>query len=85
MIVMELAITLSLILLIIYFLFVKGLFWKLILGFFGWIGLNTYLASNTTWGKNTVITILDYNISWAVFIPSLLIILVMATTRIKEE
>lgn len=82
---MDFVITLSLIILIIYFLFVKGLFFKLLICIFGWIGLNTYLSNNTTWGNKTVIILLGYNISWAIFIPSLLVILAMATTSVNNE
>lgn len=67
-----------------YLLFIKGILWKSILGIFGWIGLYTYLNNATSFGNKTFMTIVEYDISWSIIIPTVLIILAMGTTTIKD-
>lgn len=67
-----------------YILLVKGLLWKLILLIFGWVGLHMYLENVFPGSKSCVINILQYNISWSIFIPSLIVMLAMMTTRIGD-
>lgn len=81
---MEILFLASIILFILYLLFVKGFLWKLIIAIFGWIGMNSFLESKFYSSKNTFMTILNYSVSWSIFIPTLIIILAMATTSVKE-
>jgi len=75
---------LCMILLAIYLLLVKGLLFKLIIGVFGWFGLNYYL-NTTNFGKQVFMNVLGYDLSWAVIIPSILILLSMQTITMKES
>ena len=66
-----------------YLLFIRGYFWKLIIFFFGWIGLYTFLSTRYDAGDSTFMNILGHDISWAVFIPTVIVILAMATTKVE--
>lgn len=76
---------LGFVLLALYLLFIKGILWKLIFLAAGWgyiyITLEKYIPDS----KLTVLTFLNCNISWSIFIPSLLVIFAMATTRVKDD
>lgn len=65
----------------IYYLFIEGWLWKLILsaaGWFGiWIGLQIYYPAS----KTICLTFNDYQFSWAAVIPTIIIIMAMACTK----
>jgi len=77
-------IIIGLIILAIYLLFVRGYLWKIIVFIFGWAGLHSFLSSNYEFGNTTFMTILGFNISWAIIIPTIILILAAATTKMKE-
>lgn len=77
-------ICIGLVALAIYLLFIEGIFWKLIVLFFGWIGLYSYLERSFPASKATFMTIMGCHISWSILIPTVIVILAMATTRVKE-
>lgn len=78
-------IVLGIILLAVYLLFVKGLLWKLILFAAGWGYLYITLEKYVPSSKQTVLTFLNCNVSWSAFVPSLIVILAMATTRVQDD
>lgn len=66
---------------IIYFLYVlivRGTLWRIIIAFFGWIGM--YLVLATIPGCREY-PLHNDSITWAALIPTLVILLAMATTR----
>lgn len=69
-----------LVLYILYLLLVKGALWKLILAFFGWIGLYIFLAQFPGCREYPL-----HNdaITWAALIPTVVVLLAMLST--KEE
>jgi len=74
----------GIILLALYFFFIEGVLWKLIILTAGWICIYSYLNAAFPSSKETFMSVLGINISWSIFVPSLLVILAMATTRVKE-
>ena len=73
-----LAIALLITLYIIYVLLVKGLLWKIILGTFGWLGMYWYLQSIQTFHAHPFN---NDTFSWAVVIPSVIVLLAMSYTK----
>lgn len=74
-------ITLLVIIYFIYALFIKGILWRLILGIFGLWGINVFLETHFENSKNTCMTIMSYSFSWAVVIPTIILLLTLATTK----
>jgi hypothetical protein len=65
---------------VLYVLLIKGLLWKIILAIFGWLGL--YWCLSGVDGLSTSgITVSNYVISWAVVLPSVLVMLAMMYTK----
>jgi len=76
---------LGFVLLALYLLFIKGILWKLILFAAGWGYLYITLEKYFPASKATFMNVLGANIPWSVFVPSIIVILAMATTRVKED
>lgn len=66
---------------ILWALFIRGVLFKGILAVFGFIGVRAFLLTNIPASHQEVMNILGCSITWAGFIPTLLILLALATTR----
>lgn len=64
-----------------YFLFVKGYLWKLLILIFGFFGLHLFLDKYLPESNSTLLIILNHEISWAIVVPAILVILVLATSK----
>ena len=73
-----LAIILIVIIYFLYVLLVKGLLWKIILGIFGWLGMYWYLNTFEAFHE---FPFNNDTISWAVAIPTIIVLLAMAYTK----
>lgn len=67
---------------IIYILLIKGLLWKIIFVIFGWGAIYNYLSTISIF-KVCPINISGYTFSWAIIVPTILVLLVLLYT--KEE
>lgn len=65
----------------IYLLFIKGLFWKIIIFIFAWAGMYNFLHERL-FGQISILSVLGYNITLDILIPTLIIIFGMAATKI---
>lgn len=65
-------------------LFIKGFLFKIILFISGWFGMWHYLNTYQEWSHN-VINILGLSISFAILLPTILVICAMATTPVIKE
>lgn len=68
-----------------YYLFIKGYLFKLVLAGFGIFGMYFVLANYVAGADATLVTIAGQNISWAIGIPILFIIGAMATTKVVSN
>ena len=66
---------------ILYVLLVKGLLWKLILAAAGWFGLFIGLRIYLPESKNVCLILSGHSFSWAVVIPTAVILLAMLCTK----
>lgn len=72
-------------LIVIFFLYqllVKGILWKLIVAIFGWFGMFVALINYVPVSKQLCITISNYKFSWAEIIPTVIILLAMAYSKL---
>lgn len=65
-----------------YYLFIKGYLFRLILAAFGIFGMYWFLANYVSGTNSTLLTISNFNISWAIGIPFLFLVTVLATTKV---
>jgi hypothetical protein len=63
-----------------YVLLVKGLLWKIIFVIFGWATIWFYLKTIPAF-QVCPLTISDYTFSWALIVPTVLVMLVLAHTK----
>jgi len=66
---------------ILYQLFVKGLLFKIIVGFFGWLGMYWAMNQYMSGAHNCLITISNYHFSWAEVVPTVIVLCAMAFTK----
>lgn len=64
---------------ILWVLLIQGVLWKLILLGFGWFGLYNFLSLQYHLDKETPFK--DNYMSWAAIVSTILVILVLATTK----
>jgi hypothetical protein len=64
-------------------LFIKGLFWKLIVAVFGWIGMYACMCVYN-FDKNVLVSIGDSHFSTAAVVPTIIVALAMMTTSIED-
>ncbi len=64
---------------VLWVLLVKGALWKLILGGFGWFGVYMFLSIQFHLDRESPFK--DNSMSWAAIIPTILVILVLASTK----
>jgi hypothetical protein len=76
---MVFAIGMLIVIYLLWVLLVKGALWKIILGAFGWFGLYVFLS--TQWHLDKESPFKDNFMSWAAIIPTVLVLLVMASTK----
>ena len=62
-----------------YYLFIKGWAYKILFVVFGWLGMYAFLAYNNFTQK--ALEINGHAISWAVLIPSILLFLLLITSK----
>lgn len=65
---------------IMYQLLIKGLLWKIIFVIFGWGAIWFYLKTIPAF-QVCPLTISDYTFSWALIVPTVLVMLVFAHTK----
>jgi energy-coupling factor transporter transmembrane protein EcfT len=66
---------------ILWLFLIKGFLWKLLLAIGGWFGIFAILSIYVPPSTNTLLTIGSTNFSWAEVIPTIIILLAMATTK----
>jgi hypothetical protein len=66
---------------LIWLLLVKGIIWKALLFFGGWVGIYCVLMAKFPVTAHTAIIIADSNFSWATVVPTVICILALAHTR----
>jgi hypothetical protein len=70
-------------------LFVSGWFYKIVLFIAGWIGLYVMCAAWLDCGQSTAVTVGTghhaQSYSWAFIIPTIVCLLALATTRVKDD
>jgi hypothetical protein len=66
---------------ILYFLLVKGYLFKLIILIFGFLGLYWFLETYIPASKQKLIEIAQYDISWSICVPVVLVVLLLLTTK----
>jgi hypothetical protein len=62
-------------------LIVQGLIWKIIVGAFGWVGMYVAIAEFLPELNNTYIIIGHNRISWAIMIPSFILMMAMLYSK----
>jgi len=62
-----------------YVLVIKGAIWRLLVGFFGWVGMCAFLLSIFPSSKNTCLTFLSTNFSWAEVLPAIIVMLAVSS------
>jgi hypothetical protein len=78
---MILWIVLLVVLYLIWILLFKGLLWKILLFFGGWVGIYVLLRANLPDSLHTAVTIAGHDLSWAFVVPSVICILCLANTK----
>jgi hypothetical protein len=69
-----------------YKMFVDGWLWKIILFFAGWVGMDVLLRVYAEGSKNTAITFSNgASLAWAELIPTVICLLALMTTRVKDD
>lgn len=68
-----------------YFLFIRGFFFRGVIWFFGNYGLSIFLERIIPSSANPVATILNHPISWSITISFFIVVAAIITTRIKKE
>lgn len=76
---MEFGIAMLVVIYLLWVLLVKGALWKIILGAFGWFGI--YIFLTTQWHLDQESPFKDNAVSWAVIIPTIIVLLAMASTK----
>jgi hypothetical protein len=66
---------------ILYILLVKGALWKIIVFVFGYFGMYVFLTTYIPQTKHTCLIFDQNHISWAMVIPTVIIILALAYTN----
>jgi hypothetical protein len=80
---MTFLLTLLAIIFVLYKLLVDGWLWKTYAFFATWIGTYLLLKLFTVWGSETPMTIGGSPISWAVIIPTIICVMLLATTKVQ--
>jgi hypothetical protein len=80
---MEFGIILLIIIYLVWVLLIKGLLWKIIIGVFGWFGIYVFLTNYISASTNECLLISNYSVSWAMIIPTL--VLLLAASYTKED
>lgn len=73
-----------LLLVVLYFLWillVKGALWKLMIGFFGWLGMHWALQVYIPESKHVCLIVTGYTFSWSQVIPTIIVLMAMAYTK----
>lgn len=71
-----------LMIIIAYYLLIRGYLFKIILSIFGCFGLYYFLIANVPSTLEIAVTLIGFNLSYAVVIPLLILIGAMGTERI---
>jgi hypothetical protein len=66
---------------LLYVLLVKGLLWKIILAIGGWFGIMMGLRIYVPDSTHECMTVSGYSLSWAIVIPSIVVMLAMLYTK----
>jgi len=69
---------------ILWVLFVEGALWKIILFFAGWFGIYLGMKVYIDGAEKICMTITDYDFSWAAVVPTVVCIMALLTTKVKE-
>jgi hypothetical protein len=69
------------VLFILWVLFVKGILFKIILFFAGWVGLYVIMNLYVIDSDKIAITVSNYQFSWAVLVPTVICVLALLTSK----
>ena len=78
-------ITVGIIIAILYFLLIKGYLWKLLFLIFGYLGMYWSLVNFVPSSKAVLLIVLGHGFSWAICIPTILVFLLLATSKVEKN
>ena len=69
---------------VIWLLFMEGYLWKLILFCAGWFGIYALMRVYVAGSHKIAVVILDEPISWAAVVPTIICLMALLTTKVRE-